>query len=82
MPSSPSSDDLEHVEVVVIELVVGQAGAQRGGALLGELVVDVGEAFGELVVDDVVVVVALVGHGVSSSRRARRHDAGPALFNQ
>ena len=60
--------DLEHVEVVLVELVVGETGAQGGGTLLGEILVDVGEALGEVVVDDrlVVVLVALVGHGVSS----------------
>ena len=50
MRASASSETLEHVEVVVVEVVVGEAGAQRVGALLGELVVDVGEPLGEVVV--------------------------------
>ena len=71
MPSSPSSVTLEHLEVVVVELVVGEPRAQGGGPLFGEVVVDVGEPLGEIVVDDllVVVLVALIGHFVSSSRR-------------
>ena len=52
MPSSPSADDLEEREVLVVELVVGEAGAQRRGALLGEVLVEVGEPLGEVVVDD------------------------------
>ena len=69
--------DLEDLEVVLVELVVGETGAQCRGALLGEVLVDVGEPLGEVVVDDrlVVVLVALVGHGVSSEVWCARRRA-------
>ena len=40
MPSVACGGVLEELEVLVVELVVGEAGAQRLGALLGELLVE------------------------------------------
>ena len=64
--------ELEHLEVVFVERVVGEPRAQGDCPLFGKVVVDVGKPFGEIVGDDllVVVLVALVGHFVSSSRQA------------
>ena len=68
---------LEDVEVALVELVVVEAGAQRGGALRGELLVEVGEALDEVVVAFEVSVVVCqswapaVGYRGALSRSAR-----------
>ena len=42
MPSSPSSNAGEKLGILVVELVLGESGAQRCGALLGKLLVEIG----------------------------------------
>ena len=76
MPSGALGRVLEQFEVFVVELVLGEARAQRGGALLGDLVVERVEALGEFRVELGVELVVLarwtgrccaLGHGALSS---------------
>ena len=52
---------LEDLEVFVVELVLGEAGAQRAGALLGDLVVERVETLREFRVEFGLEVVVLAG---------------------
>jgi hypothetical protein len=65
----PEAEAFEHRGIVIVELVVRQRRTQRLGALLGERVVDLGEALGQVVRATLVLVFS--AHSRSSSSRAR-----------